>query len=201
MEVRERIIEGAAKLFKIYGIRTVTMDSIAADLGISKRTIYETFKDKDALLVAVLQWMTEKQQDLVRRILDSSENAIQAIFRLLESSRDHFQGISPAFHADLKKFHYEALMNRIEKNNLPDYRNIIQVIERGREEKLFRKDINPDIVNRCLYSLGRSVMDYELYPFEEFTRREVVENVFINYLRGISTITGLDLINKLAAKY
>ena len=50
MEIRERIIEGAANLFKTYGIRTVTMDSLAAHLGISKRTIYEVFSDKDELL-------------------------------------------------------------------------------------------------------------------------------------------------------
>jgi TetR/AcrR family transcriptional regulator, cholesterol catabolism regulator len=201
MEIRERIIEGAARLFKIYGIRTVTMDSIAANLGISKRTIYEAFSDKDDLLRAVLEQMAEKQRILVKRILDDSENAIYAIFRLLESSRDHFQNISPAFQADLKSFHYEAMMKKIDKSDLPDYRNNVQVIQRGIKEKLFRKDINPDIVNSCLYSLGRAVVDFELYPFEEFTRREVVENVFINYLRGISTVTGLELINKLAARY
>ena len=70
MEIRERIIEGAAHLFKIYGIRAVTMDSLASHLGISKRTIYEVFSDKDELLVSVLQWMGEKQKALVSRILE-----------------------------------------------------------------------------------------------------------------------------------
>ena len=114
---------------------------------------------------------------LVNRILDESENAMYAIFRLLESNRDHFQNMSPAFQADLKKYHYEVLMNKNDKRLMPDYRNNIKVIERGIKEKLFRKDINPDIVNRCLYSLGRSTMDFDLYPFEEFSRREVVKNV------------------------
>ena len=84
---------------------------------------------------------------------------------------------------------------------MPDYRNNIKVIERGIKEKLFRKDINPDIVNRCLYSLGRSTMDFDLYPFEEFSRREVIKNVFINYMKGISTTEGIELINKLEAKF
>jgi TetR/AcrR family transcriptional regulator, cholesterol catabolism regulator len=201
MEIRDRIIEGAAQLFKTYGIRTVTMDSLAVHLGISKRTIYEVFSDKDELLVSVLQWMGEKQRDLVCRILDESENAIDAIFRLLESNRDHFQNISPAFQADLKKYHYEALINNNDKGLMPDFRNNIKVIERGIKEKLFRKDINPDIVNRCLYSLGRSTMDFELYPFEDFTRREVIKDVFINYIRGVSTTEGIELINKLEAKF
>ncbi|MBK7712307.1 MAG: TetR/AcrR family transcriptional regulator [Bacteroidales bacterium] len=201
MEIRERIIEGAANLFKTYGIKTVTMDSLAAQLGISKRTIYEVFSDKDELLVKVLEWMAERQRVLVGRILDESENAIIAIFRLLETNRDHFQNMSPAFQADLKKYHYEALISKNDKGLMPDYRNNIAVIERGIRENLFRKDINPDIVNRCLYSLGRSTMDFDLYPFEDFTRREVIKNVFITYMKGIATIKGIELINKLEAKF
>jgi len=201
MEIRERIIQGAADLFRIYGIRAVTMDSLATHLGISKRTIYEIFSDKDEILISVMQWMAEKQKVLVSRILEESENAIVAIFRLLESNSDHFQNISPAFHADLKKYHYEALIKSNDKGLMPDFINNIKVIERGIKEKLFRRDINPDIVNRCLYSLGRSIMDFDLYPFDDFSRRDVVKNVFINYMKGISTTEGIELINSLETNF
>jgi AcrR family transcriptional regulator len=201
MEIKDRIIDGAAHLFRIYGIRAVTMDSIAGHLGISKRTIYEVFSDKDELLADVLKWMGEKHKALVSRILNDSENAIDAIFRLLESSMDHFQDMSPAFQADLKKYHYEVLINITDKSDMPDFRNNVQVIERGIKERLFRKDINPDIVNRCLYSLGRSPMDFDLYPYEEFNRRDVIKNVFINYMKGIATKEGIELINRLEAKF
>ncbi|MGD0581860.1 MAG: TetR/AcrR family transcriptional regulator [Bacteroidales bacterium] len=201
MDNRDRIIDGAAELFRIYGIKTVTMDSIAGHLGMSKRTIYENFADKDELLVGVLTSMAEKQKNLVNRILDESGNAIIAIFKLLEINRDHLQNMSPAFQADMKKFHIEILMKKSDKCEMPDYRNNIQVIEKGIKQKLFRKDINPDIVNRCLYYLGMTVMDNELYPYDEFSRREVVRNVLISFLRGISTPEGTDLINKLEAKF
>jgi AcrR family transcriptional regulator len=201
MDIRDRIIEGAAELFKTYGIKSVTMDSLANYLSISKRTIYEAFSDKDELLVGVLKWMAEKQGELVKRVLDDSENAIVAIFKLLEINMTHFQDMSPAFQADMKKYYHDILMKKVDKFEVPDYRNNIQLIERGIKEKLFRKDINPDLVNRCLYSQVRSIMDQDLYPFEQFTRREVVKNVFINYLRGISTKEGVELINKLETKF
>jgi TetR/AcrR family transcriptional regulator, cholesterol catabolism regulator len=201
MELRERIIEEAARQFKMYGIRAVTMDMLSAHLGISKRTIYEVFSDKDELLVSVLKWMGEKQRELVVRILDKSGSAIHAIFTLLETSRDHFQQMSPAFQIDLKKYHYEVLMKKTDKCELPDFRSNIKVLERGIEEKHFRADINPDIVNRCLYSLGHSAMDFELFPSEEFSRRDVIKNVFINYLRGISTPEGVKLIDEMEAKF
>jgi TetR/AcrR family transcriptional regulator, cholesterol catabolism regulator len=201
MELRNRIIEGAAQLFKTYGIKVVTMDSLANHLGISKRTIYEVFSDKDELLISVFQWMAEKQKAMLNRILDESENAIYAIFRLLEKKRDHFQDMSPAFQADIKKYQSVFMLSKTDRSEIPDYNNNIQVIVRGIREKLFRKDINPDIVNRCLASLGESIMDFELYPFEEFSRREVVKNTLINYMKGISTREGIELINKLEAEF
>jgi TetR/AcrR family transcriptional regulator, cholesterol catabolism regulator len=133
--------------------------------------------------------------------LKESGNAIIAIFKLLEINREHFQNMSPAFQADMKKFHHDVLMNRADKCEMPDYRNNIQVIEQGIKQKLFRQEINADIVNRTLYNLGRSIMDNDIYPFEEFTRREVISNVFITYLKGISTKEGIELINILEAKF
>jgi len=201
MEIRDRIIEGAEELFRTYGIKSVTMDSIANELGISKRTIYEVFSDKDDLLIAVLRRMAKKQKEQVKRVLDESENSIVAIFRMLEINKDYFVNMSPVFQSDLKKYHHDVLMKRTDKTDMPDYRNNQQVIENGIKEELFRADINADLVNRCLHNLGRSIIDNNLYPFEMFERRDVIRNIFINYLRGISTQKGLDLINKLEKNF
>jgi hypothetical protein len=92
-------------------------------------------------------------------------------------------------------------MKNSEDCGLPDYRNNQQIIENGIKEELFRNDINPDLANRCLYNLGKSIMDNEMYPFDQFSRRDVVQNIFINYLRGISTSKGLELINDLEKQY
>jgi len=201
MSIQERILDGAATLFKTYGIKSVTMDQLASHLGISKRTIYENFTDKDELLTGVLTMMTEKQKILTQRIIDESENAIVAIFRILEISRNHLQDLSPAFFADIKKYHNDFLNMNSGKCEMPDYRNNIRVVIKGMEEGLFRKDINPELVNRCLYSLGKSTMDSDLYPLELFSLRDIVKNVYINYLRGISTAKGIDLIDRLEVNF
>ncbi|TAL64382.1 MAG: TetR/AcrR family transcriptional regulator [Bacteroidetes bacterium] len=201
MNIRNRITEGAADLFRTYGIKSVTMDSLANHLGISKRTIYENFKDKDELLIGVLNLMTEKQKELLKRVLNDSENAIVAIFKLLEINMNHFQEMCPTFIADMKRFQHDVLAKKSDSFDMPDYRSHIQLINKGIEEKLFKKEINADLVNRCLYFLVRSIMDEDLYPFEQFTRREVLRNTFISYLRGISTNEGVNLVNKLEAKF
>src|SRR5659263_554009 len=102
MSNRDRIIEEAAMLFRTYGIRSVTMDMLANQMGISKRTIYEVFQDKDELLQGVLKWMTEKQREVSSRILNESENVIEAIFKMLDLMKDHFQNMSPAFMMDIR---------------------------------------------------------------------------------------------------
>jgi TetR/AcrR family transcriptional regulator, cholesterol catabolism regulator len=201
MEIKDRIIDEAAELFKTYGIKSVTMDSLANHLGISKRTIYEVFTDKDQLLVEVLKKIARAQKELVKRVLEESENSIVAIFRMLDINREYFQEMSPAFQSDMKKYHNNLLMRKTVDSEMPDYRNNQQVIENGIKEKLFRADINADLANRCLYNIGRSIMDNELYPFELFSRREVIRNIFINYLKGISTPQGLKLINSLEADF
>ena len=194
---KEHIILVATELFKNYGIKSVTMDTLANQLGISKRTIYEVFSDKDELLMAVLTNMAYQQKELINRVIDESENSIVAIFRMLEFNRNNFQTMSPAFQSDLKKYHYDVLIKNAENIEMPDYRNHFQIIETGVKEGFFRKDINRDLVNRCLYYLGRSIMDNDLFPYELFSRRDVIRNIFVNYLRGISTPKGLVLINKL----
>lgn len=201
MEIRDKIIERAAELFRTYGIKAVTMDFLANDLGISKRTIYEVFADKDELFTGVLSWMAERQRALLKRVLAESENTIVAIFRLLEVNRDHFQNMSPVFRADMRKFHQEVQRKNPDGCEIPDFRNYQQLIEGGISENYFRRDINPDIANRCIDSMIRSIMNNELYPFDLFSRRDVLKNVLINYLRGIATTEGLKLINNLEKNF
>ena len=94
MDIRQTIVEEAAVMFRTYGIRAVTMDMLAGQLGISKRTIYEVFRDKDELLQGVLKWMKEKQAETMKKIFSESENVIEAIFKMLDMMSNHFQNMS-----------------------------------------------------------------------------------------------------------
>src|SRR5512137_1745912 len=101
MDYRQKIIEEGAIMFRTYGIRAVTMDMLASQMGISKRTIYEVFRDKDELLQGVLKWMTIRQREVLTKILDESENVIEAIFKMADLMWDHFQSMNPAFQMDM----------------------------------------------------------------------------------------------------
>jgi TetR/AcrR family transcriptional regulator, cholesterol catabolism regulator len=195
MDYRQRIIEEAAGMFRTYGIRAVTMDMLATQMGISKRTIYEVFKDKDELLQGVLKWMAVRQREVLTKILNETDNVIEAIYKLLDLMNAHFQSMSPSFQMDMKRYHNEMIKNLSNKNELPYYRNNAEIINRGIKEGIFREDINVEIANKCLLEVERVSNDKSVFPPDDFMNKDVIRTFYINYLRGISTQKGLDLIN------
>jgi AcrR family transcriptional regulator len=195
MDYRQKIIEEGAMMFRTYGIRAVTMDMLAANMGISKRTIYEVFSDKDELLKGVLKWMLEKQRELMTKIFSESENVIEAIFKMIDLMTDHFQRMSPAFQMDMQRLHRDIQKNREELIDLPYLSNNSEILNRGIKEGVFRDDIDVEITNKCMLEVARMSNDKNVFPPDDFANKDVIRNFYINYLRGISTRKGLDLIN------
>lgn len=196
MDYRHKIIEEAAIMFRTYGIRAVTMDMLASNMGISKRTIYEVFRDKDELLGGVIKWMSEKQHEMINKYLNESENVIEAIFKMLDLMTDHFRKMSPAFRLDMKRLHRKILDNPGVLQDLPYYSNNSEILLRGIKEGVFRDDIDIEITNKCMLEVARMSNDDEVFPPDDFLNKDVIRNFYINYLRGISTQKGLDLINQ-----
>lgn len=195
MDNRQRIIEEAALLFRTYGIRAVTMDMLASQMGISKRTIYEIFRDKDEILAGVVEWMKVKQQEVMNKILSESDNVIEALFRIMDLMTEHYRMMSPAFRLDLKRMQSVLFERHREFNEIPDAGHYRMIIERGIREGIFREDIDVSVSNRCMFEVAKMSATDDISPPDEIPGEEVMRNVYLNYLRGISTSKGLDLIN------
>ncbi len=194
MDYKQRIIEEAAYMFRTYGIRAVTMDMLANRIGISKRTIYEVFTDKDELLSGVLVWMATMQKDLVTKIFNESENVIEAIFKMLDKMRDHFMTMSPAFQMDIRRS-YKDILKTLGEAEIPYQASNSEILKRGIKEGVFRDDIDIEITNKCLFEVARLSNDKNVFPPDAFMNRDVIRNFYLNYLRGICTQKGLDLID------
>jgi len=194
MDYRQKIIEQASEMFRTYGIRAVTMDMLASSMGISKRTIYEVFHDKNDLLHGVIQWMGCKQKNMVKKVMDESENVIEVTFKMLDNMRKHFRNMSPAFQLDMKKCHAGLMSTVGDVQDLPYFWCNVEFIQRGIEEGVFRDDIDVEIVNKALYEVIKLSTNRELFPPDDFNGEEVFRNTYLNFLKGISTRKGLDLI-------
>ncbi len=196
-EYDARIIAGAAELFRTYGIRAVTMDTIAAHIGVSKRSIYERFIDKDTLLFAVMDSMIARQREMIQRILENSPDVISAVFCIVRMGRDHAATMNPLIGSDLKKYHSAVLKRLREKCENPDYEAARKIIQRGISQGIFRDTIDIEIVGRAFKGLSVMSGDEELFPREHFLQKDVMRNLMVNYMRGISTEKGIQLIDSM----
>jgi len=189
----DRIIAEAARLFMVYGTKAVTMDMLANRLGISKRTLYEKFRDKDELLAKVLKCMFEKQKILMDNLIASEPNVLAAFFKHGQKMKEHFGSMNPILVSDLKRFHIDVL-KKIKDSCGNQYQSSMAFVLKGIEQGVIRKDIDPEIVNRCFYEMGKMIKDSEMFPPEQFSQGALIKNVIFNYLRGIVTEEGMKVL-------
>ncbi len=196
-EYNLRIITGAAELFRQFGIRAVTMDMIANHLGMSKRTIYEQFHDKDELLFAVMDSMIIKRREKTDAILNSSPDVISAIFAMIRTGTDHAAMMNPLIGSDLRKYHSKVLRRLKEKCENPDHEGSMKILEAGVRQSVFRDNHDLEILSRAFSAIASLIMDENLFPPEKFLHRDLIRHIILNFLRGISTVRGIELIDSM----
>jgi AcrR family transcriptional regulator len=196
METQIRILTKSHELFMLYGIRSVSMDEIANHLGMSKKTIYQYFKDKDALVEGVINIEIEMHQDEFSKYASISENAIQEIFLTLDTVQEMLKHMNPSVMFDLQKYHSTAFEKfRTHKNTF--FYDIIKAnIERGKQEGLFRADIDVDVLTRYRLANMFLMFDFEHFPSNKFTAIEIITKTTDNFLHGMSTQQGLLIIEQ-----
>ena len=195
MDYRQKILDEAAEMFRIYGIRAVTMDMLASRMSISKRTIYEVFRDKEELLKGVLKCMAEKQSAVLQKYFGESENVIEAIFKMMDLMFEHFRNMSPAFRLDMRRIKRELGDYPDMMKELPYFSNNAEILNRGISEGVFREDIDVEMTSRLMLEMLKMSHDQEIFPHDNVDFSDSVRGFYINFLRGISTPEGLDLIN------
>lgn len=200
MDVQKRIILKAFDLVKRYGVRAVTLDDIASSAGISKKTIYQYFDDKDALVDAVMMGEMQHNNQKCEECCNSSKNAVEEIFKLIEKMDDNFKSLNPIIFLDLKKYHHKTF----EKFQYHLHTNLKQMIianlQRGITEGLYRPDIDVEIVARFRIACIWLLFDQEVYPASEFTLHKVSLEIFELFLYGLVNPKGYKLIEKYKQK-
>ncbi|UCG27005.1 MAG: TetR/AcrR family transcriptional regulator [Bacteroidales bacterium] len=194
MEKRQRIIEEGLRLFMKYGIRNITMDELAKHLGISKRTIYEQFKNKDSLLLQCIKSLSTDQKKRINRIMNESAHVIDSIYRIIGEKSVMMRNLNPLFLEDMRKFH-PAIFKLIHKRDeLEDISLTEQLLIKGKEEGIFLPELNTSLVTRFMWEMFRLFGDDEVFPFEQYDRSEMLDNIFIVFIRGLCTANGIEIL-------
>jgi len=196
MDNTVRIAEEAESLFMKYGVRAVTMDTIAHELGMSKRTIYEKFKDKDTLLEYVIKRKAAKQKEIFFRLMDKSDNVIEVIFRILETAFMQMRDTNPTYMMDLKRYHHKVYEKLAKRGVLRNSELSLAILRRGVKEGVFRDEINIDLVNEGIHGFIDSTHTGDTFHANKWSRMEILDNILFSYLRGICTDEGIRLLEK-----
>jgi len=200
MEIRERIIEEATRQFLQYGIRNVTMDGIAEALGMSKRTVYEAFKDKSALVHQCIEILSQKHKCRNDEICSASQNVIETIFLYMQEGIKAMNAINPVFFRDMEKL-YPKTWENLRKNNEKEGFNLsVELLKKGIKEGFFRSEINIPIVAKLFLEQMNLLADEKVFPRDEYNYTDVFQNLTINFMRGISTKNGIELIDTMLVK-
>ncbi|RPI44999.1 MAG: TetR/AcrR family transcriptional regulator [Bacteroidetes bacterium] len=194
MEIKERIIVESGQFFGKYGIRSITMDFLAEEMAISKRTIYEHFRDKDTLLLEVIKYYREQHSTEALRIINESDNAIEALFRIMRIMIRQMKQVNPLFFHDLKKYHTSIFITLTEKSDFRDYTLTLKLLETGARQGVFRTSLNISIVNATRHVLFDLFNPDSSFSLADYDRKEMFDHIIIPYFRGISTERGVKLI-------
>ena len=196
METQERIILKSHELFMLYGIRSVSMDEIANHLGMSKKTIYQYFKDKDALVEGVIDIEIQKHETEFTHYAAKSENAIHEVFLAIDNIQETLKHMNPSVMYDLQKYHGQAFEKFRAHKNTFFYSITKTNIERGRSEGIYRKELNIDILTRLRLANMFLMFDFEHFPSNKFTAIEIITETTDNFLHGLATQSGLQVIDQ-----
>lgn len=190
MADRKTVLEHAARMFLRNGIRVITMDDIANELGISKRTLYDIFESKELIISQIVDTHIENENKAFDKILNQSDNSIDMMLKLSKFIFVMYNKLHPSVLTDLKKY-YSNIWQRIEKFHNDSIRQIIELnLLNGIKEQLYRENIDPVIISLFYVKQLQLFSDEENIHFDKKTKAEVIQQFVDHNMYGLMTING-----------
>ncbi|PHS10581.1 MAG: TetR family transcriptional regulator [Kordia sp.] len=195
--MKENILLKATDMFITLGFKSVTMDDLATEMGISKKTIYKHYKNKTELVEASALALFKLISEGINIISARKSNPIEELYEIKKFVMFHLKDEKSSPQYQLQKYYPEIYKNLKCKQFDVMQECVTDNLNRGIEEALYRSTINVSIISRLYFSGMISIKDQELFPQELFSINTLMENYLEYHLRGISTEKGLHLLNQL----
>ncbi|HNP49347.1 MAG TPA: TetR/AcrR family transcriptional regulator [Bacteroidia bacterium] len=192
----DRILDTSKELFYRHGIKSITMDDIANKLGMSKKTIYQYYEDKNALLSSLVMMELKSQTKEMADIRKNSENAIDEMLQSMSCMSKNFSKMNPTLFFDLQKYHASAWnhFKNFKEKVLTEF--VEENLRRGIKNELYRKDLKVRILARLRLEEVELGFNTTTFSHEQFNISEVQLSLLEHFLYGVVTLKGYKLINK-----
>ena len=196
MEIKDRIKHKAEELFRRYGVKSVTMDEIASQLGMSKKTLYQSFSDKNELVDEVIEEMLADNRESCDGCRALAENAVHEVMVIMQNVQEMLLNLNPVILFDIQRSHpgafkkftrykYDYLLKLVQQN-----------IVRGINEGWYREEIDVEIISRLRVETIILPFDEEIFPRTQYSMLEIQNMLIEFYLYGLVNPRGYELIQK-----
>jgi AcrR family transcriptional regulator len=190
MSQLNNILNKSAELFLRYGVKNLTMDEIATQLGMSKKTIYAYVANKADLVKKVMQAHLDKENDFTKEVQKTSKNALEEHIRIMTFMSEEIQSFNSVIFFELQKYYPESYALFNEHREKVALRNILNNLKMGIKEGLYRADMDVEIVSRIfVYGLD-ILMDQQRFPSKKYQFFILYKEFIIYHLAGILTPKG-----------
>jgi len=195
--MKDKILQTATELFLSQGFKSITMDDIAQEMSISKKTIYSHYGNKETIVSATTKHVFETICSGIDGICERQENPINELYEIKKYVLEHLkdeqsspmyqlQKYYPKIHKELRARQYDYMQNCVVDN-----------IQRGLEQGLFRENINIGFVSRIYFMGMNSIKDREIFEEDQYPSKKLYDMYLEYHLRGIVTPKGRKLLNEL----
>ncbi|HOY30432.1 MAG TPA: TetR/AcrR family transcriptional regulator [Bacteroidales bacterium] len=191
-----KILQQVSDLYQRYGIKSVSMDDVARELGISKKTLYEYFTDKTDLVSKVLEFQMLKIRTVFEVEKDDGNNAIDHLLEISQITMEFLKNFSPTIHYDLQKYYPTVFKSIFDYKRGYMFASAKANLERGIKEGLYRSDINSDIIAQIYINQIEASLGSNLNSSYEYTTNELFGDMFTYHLHGIASKKGIEYFEK-----
>ncbi len=196
MTIEEKILRGAQELVFRYGIKSITMDDIAKHLGMSKKTIYQHYSDKDELILKLVEFLLGHNSDQMDCIVDHSKDPIHEIIETMKMMSSTFSKMNPILFHDMMKYYPESYQKFREFKENRILKMIENNLKQGQSLNLYRTDINIKILARLILEEIDLALNFEAYPLDKYNIADVQVQLLDHFLHGVCTLKGHKILNK-----
>lgn len=196
MDQRDRILAGSLELFASAGIKSVTMDDIARKLGMSKKTIYQYFADKNELVIELVRNRMKEDECQMMEMLEDSENVIEQMVKMMKCMEDVLGRMNPILIHDLQKYHADG-WKEIQKFKAQYLTETLEkILKEGIVQGYIRPEIDVRIIARMRLAQVETGFNANLFPPAEFNTWKVQQQFLEHFTYGICTLAGYKLLNQ-----
>ncbi len=191
LKLRERLLSATRDLFVRKGIKNLTMDEVAKELGMSKKTIYQMIESKDEFVQEVIERYIADEKKQLDVFATTALNPVDEIVHLYSHILTQNREMNPTVLIDMQKYYPKSWETLSEYRNVDMYKRVFDNLEKGKQEGYYVTNFDSDIVTKLYIGVLQVLANQELFPYQQYQFVNLLKEYLNYHLRAIASEKGL----------